>query len=243
MINSLSKDSHITHGASYIRRSAQHPNACQNSGQATTAYKCEIKNKQPAEPSFCGLFNAKKFYKSSALKNTLKFAADQQLVFAAAFSLFLTCVMRPASIMVVPSKKNKDDQTYASAHSIASGIIGFAITTVVFTPFSSGIKKFAESTAKIIEDKSHYLLKDKKALNTAKIYLDRLPDLLGAIPKGLLTIALIPPILKYVFGMEKKGATPENNIKHLSVNYSLLNFKSANITGKDQFASFKGGMN
>jgi len=145
--------------------------------------------------------------------------------------------------MILPSKKNKDDQAYASAHSIASGIIGFAITTVLFTPISSGIKKFAESTAEVIKDKSHYLLKDEKALNTAKIYLDRLPDLIGSIPKGLLTIALIPPILKHVFGMEKKGGAGDKGSKRLSVDYSLLNFKSANKSGRDKFASFKGGVN
>ena len=30
------------------------------------------------------------------------------------------------------------------------------------------------------------------------------PDILIGIPRSIITIALIPPILKYVFGIEKK---------------------------------------
>jgi hypothetical protein len=41
----------------------------------------------------------------------------------------------------------------------------------------------------------------KMALNTL---IKNLPDWLIAIPRAALTIALIPPILKYVFGLEKK---------------------------------------
>ena len=241
MINSLSKDSHITLGTSYTKRSPMQKSVCQNSVNSALVCKSGINNVKPGEPSFCGFFNADKFYKSSLLKKTLKFADDQQLVFGASFALLLTCVMRPASIMLFPSKKNKDDQKYASAHSIASGVIGFAISTAVFTPISSGIKKFTKAPAEFLKDSSHYLLKDEKALNTAKIYLDRLPDLVTAIPKGLLTIALIPPILKHVFGMQKKSASANGKSTNLPVDYSLLNFKNSMKNNQGVIANFNGG--
>lgn len=172
----------------------------------------EISMRKPAEVSFCGFSGSEpnsKFVNwlctSKCAKKILEFAEKKQLIFDAAFALVLTCIFRPASIMVIPSKKNQDDQKYASAHSIASGIIGFVISNIIFTPISNAIKKIKDKPEDYITDKNSYLYKDgKKCLRTAKTYLDRLPDVVGSIPKGILTIALIPPILKYVFGMEKK---------------------------------------
>lgn len=248
MINSLFKDSHITppigkYKSCRLRENVR-KNVRKNVNQSTTANNYEITTKNPAEISFSGISAStakKSFYTSPALKKVLEFAADQQLVFGATFALLLTCILRPGAILVLPSKKNKDDQKYASAHSIASGIIGFAISTVVFTPISSGIKKFSENTKSYIQDQAHYLIKDANALKTAKTYLDRLPDIVTAIPKGLLTIALIPPILKYVFKLEKKGKA-DKNVEHASVDYSLLNFRSNNPQYKSKFANFMGGI-
>ena len=60
------------------------------------------------------------------------------------------------------------------------------------------------------------------------------------IPKAMMTIALIPPILKYVFGMEKKSskaAKPQSVQLLASVNDYAKNF-----IDKKAFASFnKGG--
>lgn len=210
---------------STLSRSAQ-GSVPKSAEDKSAANKCDIVMKKPAETSFSGLLSAEavaKFHRKPWLQKTLEFANDQQLVFGASFALILTCVLRPGAIMVFPSKKNKDDQKYASAHSIASGVIGFGISTAIFTPISSGIKKFCENAKSHIKNPSHYLLKDEAKLATAKVYLDRLPDIVTAVPKGILTIILIPPILKYVFGMEKKSA---KNPTGRSVDYSLLNFRS-----------------
>lgn len=238
MINSLLKDSHIYRGNCYLKQRQQSDCVCPKPVTNTFVCKNEIKNKKPAEPSFCGFFNAEKVCKSPLLKKTLDFANNQQLVFGAAFSLFLTCVLRPASIMLFPSKKNQDDQKYASAHSIASGIIGFVISTAIFTPISSGIKKFTQDPKKFIKEENHYLLKNEKALSTSKIYLDRLPDLVTAIPKGILTIALIPPILKYGFGMKKNcgKADEKSNLSKASRQFTP---QGQNKPKKDPFVSVR----
>lgn len=193
-----------------------------------TKNSSDIITKKPTEVSFSGAPGSKlsKFYTSDKVKKVLEFAADKQLIFDAAFALLLTCILRPASIMVLPSKKNQDDQKYAAAHSIASGVIGFAISNIVFTPISNAIKKIKENPRLFITDEKSYLFKDEdKYLKTAKIYLDRLPDIVGAIPKGILTIALIPPILKYVFGMEKKKPSYKKEAP-VAIDYSIL--KSTN---------------
>lgn len=182
--------------------------------------KSEISMRKPAEVNFCGFSGSKpnsKFVNwlctSNIAKSILEFAEKKQLIFDASFALILTCLLRPVSLMVLPSKKNQDDQKYAAAHSIASGVIGFAISNIIFTPVSNAIKKIKDAPGDFITDtKLIRVEKGKKCLNQIpKTYLDRLPDVVGSIPKGILTIALIPPILKYVFGWEKQKPS-ENKI-------------------------------
>lgn len=213
-----------------------------------------IMNKPADKINFCGFSNSEKILKSNSLKKVLDFAINQQLVFDATFALLLTCILRPASIIAFPSKKNKDDLKYASAHSIASGVIGFAISTAIFTPITEGINKFCnekniknylKETKTFAKTGTHYLLDNstdeaKNTIKNAGTYLGRLPDIITSIPKGILTIALIPPILKYVFGISKKS-TNDKNSSLPPLDYSLLNFRSNSIQNK-QFACFKGGL-
>lgn len=211
-----------------------------------TMKKNGINTSKPAEINFCGFApfaESSKFYKSSNVKKVLEFAAEKQLVFGAAFALILTCIFRPAATMALPGKKNKDDKKYASAHSIASGVIGFVISSILFTPISNGIKKLShglkENPLKYIKNKDSYLLQDgKKTLDIALTYVDRLPDIVSSVPKGILTVALIPPILKYVFKMEKKGSKTKAK-PPVTPAYSLLNFKSN--ASKTAFADLVGG--
>lgn len=72
-----------------------------------------------------------------------------------------------------------------------------------------------DEAGKIINRKSRELFKamnrHRDALNTL---LKMIPDFIISVPRAILTIALIPPILKYVFGVEKKKAPEqqkENN--------------------------------
>ena len=50
---------------------------------------------------------------------------------------------------------------------------------------------------------------DKSTLDKVSKALNMAPDVfIFGIVKAMLTVALIPPILKYVFGIEKKSKTP-----------------------------------
>lgn len=239
-------DFHITHRKRAYRPQEQESGVrrdeMRTGATATRQNNSDIIMNKPADKiNFCGFFNSEKFLKSDGLKKVLDFADNNQLVFGAAYALLLTCILRPLSLMAFPSKKNKDDMKFASAHSIASGLIGFGISTVIFTPISDGIKKFKDNIKEfdiIKNNPSHYLTEDKH-LKVARTYLDRIPDIVLAVPKGILTIALIPPILKYVFGIEKKKGSQAPSAPPLD--YSLLNFKSNNLKS-GQFASFKGGL-
>lgn len=181
-----------------------------------------ITTNKTAEVNFCGLAGskppskfAKWFNNSDKVKWALEKINEHNLFFSASFALLLTCVLRPASIMVLPSKKNQDDQKYAAAHSIASGVIGFALSTAIFTPLQNGANKLKkalndkQSLDKILKNSQSYL-KDEKLLKIASTYMDRIPDIVFSAPKGILTVALIPPILKHVFGWEKKKPEAKN---------------------------------
>jgi hypothetical protein len=199
--------------------------------------------KKPASMNFCGLSTNKleKIFKNEGFKKTLEKIHDYQLIFGPAFALILTCIFRPAAIMTLPGKKNKDDKKYAAAHSISSGVIGFILSTIMFTPISNAINKFKANPKEFITNKNSYLLKDEKALATMRTYIDRMPDVISSVPKGILTIAVIPPILKYVFGWEKKKhANQDDNL--VLQNYHLLNFHGAESKRNQAFQSFMGGI-
>lgn len=66
-----------------------------------------------------------------------------------------------------------------------------------------------------------------KQIDATKLFMKNITDWAIAIPRSILTIALIPPILKYVFGLEKKkkaaptpDVTQENTAKMQSASKS-----------------------
>lgn len=145
----------------------------------------------------------------------LKLAEKNNVAFSATFALILTGIFRPAAIVALPgAKKNKDDQKYAAAHSIASGVIGYICATAVSKPVADGLKRVLDDPTKYMKDKNKagYLEASKKVSRAANNWVTRGVDIAMAIPKAFITIALIPPILKYIFGWEKKkyASTPVN---------------------------------
>ena len=247
MINSLNIDSHISKSSPQNFR-LQTPT--ENVRQEKLAVnKNEIIKRETANVNFCGLSakeaknETKWIFRSKLVNSALQFAERNQLVFGATCSLVLTCLMRPLSIMLIPSdKKNKGDKVYASAHSIASGLIGFAITSIAFTPISDAVNRCIKDKEKYIK-KDSPILKNPKALEIAETTINRIPDILGSIPKGILTISILVPILKYGFNIEKGKSNAKTGQKG-TPDYSLLNFKNR-VDKPSDFTSFKnqGGKN
>lgn len=147
------------------------------------------------------------------LNRFLALAEGNNVAFGATFALILTGIFRPASIMALPGdKKNNDDKKYAAAHSIASGVIGYIVATLVSKPISDAMNKVLKDPEQYVKGEKGHLdfnkaityASDLKTNNAANTWISRGVDVLMAIPKACITIALIPPILKYVFGWEKK---------------------------------------
>lgn len=98
-----------------------------------------------------------KFLKSRFFDKTLNIMNHEVLV-QSLISAVVCVAMRPLTIMAIPTKKSKQDNMYASAHSVSSGLVGIASSLLIATPFSKGIK-YAQKT--YLKDMSENLLKRK----------------------------------------------------------------------------------
>ena len=226
--------------------------------------------------------NAIKSKKMKALDWLLKFVKDHNVSGSALMALFLAGVLRPLTIMALPGKKDKEDKIYASGHSIASGLIGFGVSTVLTTPWDNGVmsvmqnyQKHYDTVIKNIKDgtneepeplkykfdilnkryeklveiakeqgtKATALEKKllKKQIDNMGLMMKNITEWAIAVPRSILTIALIPPILKYVFGVEKKKSEPAPVKKHSEeVLNNVENYrKMTGMPSKDFYSSFR----
>lgn len=179
-------------------------------------FKSNIKEAVGHLPNLEKKEKPKAIFKNKHFQSFLNLATKSQGVFSALFAVGLTCVLRPAAIMALPAdKKNKDDKKYAAGHSIASGVIGYFMSLALLDPIAKAMDKVTKDpdslikNIKSIADKSSYL-KDKKAAEAASTYIKMLPEAILAAPRAVVTVALIPVILKYVFGWEKKKPEVKN---------------------------------
>ena len=85
-------------------------------------------------------------------------------------------------------------------------------------------------------------LKTLKALRAKqeamRTLVKNMPDWIIAVPRACLTIALIPPILKYVFGIEKKKK-PKNIEQTVE---QKIEVPQMDFIDKSTFQAFKGGV-
>lgn len=190
---------------------------------------------------FDGIFRSKNF-------NRLTETSENQAVNAQALvALVVAGGLRPATNLAMAGKKDKEDSIYAASHAISSALIGFAVSSIVMAPFNKAFKmikedpeKFLKGLEKVFNVKEIGARKLEKSVAYKKLskMAQFIPDtLVLGIPKAMLTIALIPPILKYVFHLEKgkKKDTPQQaELQNLNFAKSQLNSPA--------FKSVQGGM-
>lgn len=227
--------------------------------------------------------NSLKSKKIKALDWLLKFAKDHNVAGSALMALFLAGALRPATIMALPGKKDKEDKIYASGHSMASGLIGFGVSTLLTTPWDNGVKRVMDNYKNHYETvldnikngtnnepvKLNYkfnILKNrydrlvdiakeqatkatalekkllKKQVDDLGLIMKNVTDWVIAIPRAMLTIALIPLILKYVFGLEKKKPVQEVQNKPEGIQDNVKEaVKSAAVFAQKSLSQFAGG--
>ena len=70
------------------------------------------------------------------------------------------------------------------------------------------------------------------------------PDIIIGIPRSMITIALIPPILKYVFGMDPaKDKKKEKDMKPEDKDIDMAKLQMAGVTvNNPAFDAIRGGV-
>ena len=85
--------------------------------------------------------NSKSFEKlsnSNSFGKFLEFVNKQEVMIQAMTALAICCIVRPLTILAIPSDKNKKDLGYAAGHSFSSGIWGFIIPFLFIKPLAKG---------------------------------------------------------------------------------------------------------
>ncbi len=162
------------------------------------------------------------FYNNKLLLAGLKFASEKGALVAAGSTLACSTIIRPIAIMMTPDS-SKEDKQYASTKSIASGLISASLTAAIFAPISKVIDSISkqpneyltETTIKTLQQSSK-TLDESPAYNFIKQITKMSPDLFAALPKALITAALIVPFTKLLFNKKQKNNDNNEIIKNSS---------------------------
>lgn len=185
-------------------------------------------------------FSGYNLYKNQQLKKGLEFVADYGALFKAGTALTLATVARPIAIYSTP-RTDKENKKLACAKSIASSAIGFGLMMGVSLPVSNCIKKIDTAPEKYLKKSTISALKDgAKKLTSSKGYqfatqLFKLGiDTAFAVPKTIITCAMIPAVMSLIFP-NKKVHFSNDNQKNQDISIKEqkpLSKKSLNFTGK-----------
>ena len=168
---------------------------------------------------FKGVLNNK------ALLKTLEFAGEKAPIVSAGTTLVLASVVRPIAILNSKAK-DKKDKAYTSARSVASGALGFVLTSTIFNSINKAIKNvenkpdeyLSQNALKVLKKGTGDLLESKN-YKTIKQTTKLIPEFLAVIPKAIITTALITPMFKILFG--KKVSQEEEKNKNKDENISF----------------------
>lgn len=158
----------------------------------------------------------------------LDILADNSLIADALIALGLTGVMRPLFIYSIPAKDTveKKKNNYQVCQSISTGLLGLGTTLAVAEPIKRGVKKVLANPEKYMKTDVSYVKNNERVF---KETAGRLHQPLFLPLRAMLTIAIVPPILK-ALGLSKTGK-PVNVADKTKIDYSFMNFKG-NETNK-----------
>ena len=170
--------------------------------------RIEPKDYNYHQPKFSGIYSNKAFLKC------LETISDHGTSFAVGTSLASSLLLRPLAIQMAPNVE-KENKKYAGVNSIASGVSRFLMVEMVALPVENAIKNIDKNPDKFLKKETINTLKNgAKSLVESKDYkfmtqvLKLGVNFLTAIPKSMLTIALIPVIVDKI--LNKKNKTYES---------------------------------
>ena len=164
-------------------------------------------------PSYKGMLNNK------ALLKGLETVSDHGATFVAATTLAMSTGVRPLAIALTPDTDEKTKQ-YAITNSIASGLIKFALVEAVAIPVENAVKKIDKTPAKYLTQQTIDSFKGTAKTLTesadykfATQFLKQSTGFITAIPKTMLTVALIPVIMNKLFKNDDKKTNDNTYFK------------------------------
>lgn len=118
--------------------------------------------------------------------------------------------VRPFAIFATPDTE-KENKQYAASNSICSGLIKFAMVEAVALPVEYGIQNIDKNPEKFLKKSTINRLggTGSKSYKLITQMLKLSSGFLTAIPKSVLTIALIPVIMDKLFPSNKEAANTE----------------------------------
>lgn len=159
--------------------------------------------------------------------------SEHGTTFAAGTSLFMSLTIRPLAIFATPDTE-KENKQYAAANSICSGLIKFGMVEAIALPIELAVKNIDKNPEKFLKSQTIKNLANSKELANSRSYklltqiLKLSSGFLTAIPKSMLTIALIPLIMDKLFGV---GVNRKTNINNEKDSQKPQN-KDVNFTGR-----------
>lgn len=149
--------------------------------------------------NFTGALNNKLLLKG------LEHLSEHGTSFAACTSFVMSLGVRPLAIYSTPNVE-KENKQYACANSISSGLIKFAVVESVALPIEYAVKKIDNNPEKFLKKNTINNLKPgSKSYKLATQMLKLGAGLVSAIPKSMLTVALIPLIMDNLFSKSKRS--------------------------------------
>ena len=187
--------------------------------------------------------NIWKLFNANWFKKFIATADSSQTIFDAIFALGITCILRPAAIMMQSSEKTREKSKKAASHSISSGIIGYGFAVALFSPIKTALNKLKKNP-EIFAKKAEKFLSNTKNAQTFTMLLNKSTEVLTASFRSAVTIALIPIIDKYVLNKifsSKSTNETKNDLQNPIYRYSYINFKN-NMSTNKVFQNFTGAI-
>ncbi len=150
--------------------------------------------------------------KNKYLLKTLEKVSEHGTSFSAGASLVMGGIVRPASILATPDTE-KENKYYSMAKSFCSSVTKFLLVESIALPIELGIKNIDKNPKKFLDSQTIKKLNipDSRAYKLLTQTIKLSTGLLTAIPKSILTMALIPIIMDNLLINKKENENKKTN--------------------------------
>lgn len=193
-------------------------------------------NPTNCKQNFKGLYNNKFFL------NSLEKISNHSASFTAGVSLFSALILRPAVINCTPNAK-KENKKILTTDSISSAIAKFTLAELVALPIEKAIKKINENPKKFLNPSTIKNLSNNNNLLNSKNYnfltqtIKTSANFIGALPKSILGVALIPVVGDFLFNSKQQKLKNDSILikREINKNPNFQQFnKKLNFTGLEK---------